>query len=229
MIFKGNTKMTPAITELLDDNTPSNNKTYSSNKIETLIGGGGSGNIILYKKYNNTKWLNKLSTITNLNKYEIMGSGVGVNFITINLNDFDVVNNISDLENYNLYLKINSISQYNNLQPFSNIHTIIETEATNKIMFHAYITLNNVKVCDLYGNKNLTYRIGGAEVIDCSGNLIPLYDTSKNSNVNFKIHSTMVDFYTAEVINNNVKFTMYANFDNTNFKNIEILLYAIKK
>ena len=33
MIFKGDRQLTPAITDLLDDTTPKNNKTYSSNKI----------------------------------------------------------------------------------------------------------------------------------------------------------------------------------------------------
>lgn len=35
MIFKGDRQLTPALTDLLDDTTPKNNKTYSSNKINS--------------------------------------------------------------------------------------------------------------------------------------------------------------------------------------------------
>jgi hypothetical protein len=231
MIFKGNTKMTPAITEILDDNTSSNNKTYSSNKIEALIsGGGGGGNIILYKKYNNTKWLNKLSTITDLNNYHIEGTAAGVNFISLYIRDFDTINDISDLNNYNFYVKLNTtISTTNNVAPFHSINTtVVSDDSTTKIILGSYMTLNNIKIAEFYGTKNIDYLYGSA-TIDLSNQLIPINSfTYPNDRVDFKIHYSKLDAYMSLVLNN-VPASLYANFDTNNFKSIEILLYAVKK
>ena len=53
MIFKGDRQLTPALTDLLDDTAPKNNKTYSSNKIN-------SGNEAL-----DTKITNEITRATN--------------------------------------------------------------------------------------------------------------------------------------------------------------------
>ena len=229
MIFKGNIKMTPAITEILDDNTPSNNKTYSSNKIETLIGGGGGGNIILYKKYNNAKWLNKLATISNLNYYPCAGSAAGVDFIELKLQDFDVINNISDLNNYDLYCKINNSSTVNNNAPFFNLQTYIETtNTTTKIIRSQFITLNNRKIAELYATQNIP-AVYGSSSIDLTDQLIPIKNPTSNDYIRFKIHDSVFGAYIQRVLNNNVNNNFYTNFDTPFFKNIEILVYAIKK
>lgn len=97
MIFKGNTKMTPALTELLDDTTPSSSKTYSSEKIETLIGGGGGGivKIAEMEASNLTTLLSKQVNITNVNSQNISFS--------LKMSDFTFLVPITQSNRHNYY------------------------------------------------------------------------------------------------------------------------------
>ena len=107
MIFKGNTKMTPALTDLLDDNTPSSNKTYSSEKIETLIGGGGGG-LELYATIDNTKLSNLLNSN---NKFTFFDPSYkdyisrALSTKIINKSDFTILKTI-DENNYKFILTV---------------------------------------------------------------------------------------------------------------------------
>lgn len=131
MVFKGNTKMTPAITELIDDNTPSNKKTYSSNKIETLIGGGGGGGLELYATIDNTKLRNLLNSNNQFAFFDTSYKDYSARSLStkiITKNDFTILKTL-DENNYKFILSVEngSLAFTKNYSPSSPIDLTLET------------------------------------------------------------------------------------------------------
>lgn len=123
MIFKGNTKLTPALTEILDDTTPSNNKTYSSEKIEDLISGSGS----TIEKVAETTDANIL--MTNLNKIFRIGNTYNNSYFSVTLpqNAFSQLKTNDELLNYKYFIYV--LENIGNCKSFE-ANTQLTTEAT---------------------------------------------------------------------------------------------------
>lgn len=164
MIFKGNTKMTPALTELLDDTTPSSSKTYSSNKIETLIGGGGGGGLELYATIDATTLTNLMTkTVYYRNTVDIVST-----VFQFNKNNINIVKPITDLENYyflfvfDYYHKYNvnfTATSYDNLKGSVTVRRIADNFSVDFVNSAYSMTIPNNIMCEIFTDNNFILEI----------------------------------------------------------------------
>ena len=214
MIFKGNTKMTPALTDLLDDTTAKNNKTYSSNKIETLIGGGGGG-LELYATIDNTKLRNLLNSdnqfiFFNSSYKDFNARSVSTKIIT--KNDFTILKTL-DENNYKFILCVEngSLAFSKNYSPSSPIDLTLETRinitnsyriGTNSFYDHltnSYIWARTGKV---FEDIMLSYYIDFKNLIRIDISYVIQYIMGSynsqillNDNTNITSNNTIVNVY----------------------------------
>ena len=219
MIFKGNTKLTPALTELLDDNTPSNKKTYSSEKIETLIGGGGGGGLELYATIDNTKLKNLLNSDKQFSFFDSSYKDYSARSVSdkiITKNDFTILKSL-DENNYKFILTVEngSLTFSKNYSPSSPIDLTLETRI---VITNSYKISTNI-FFDVITNSYIWARTG--KIFE---NIMPSYYIDFKNLIRIDI-SYIIQYimggYNSQILLN----------DNTNItsNNTIINVYAIPK